>query len=167
MKDIRLMIARELNKIAKELIAGGEVANQEGKYKNFTGTIDWFGTKGKVKNATFELRESYNSYMIFEQGTWQNGICKYGVWGGGTWENGTWEGGDFQWGTWKDGTWKDGVFYGKTWNNGVWLNGTWRDGTWLNGYWYDGIWKNGTWWRGKDKRDKMHEKGDSPNKWEK
>lgn len=100
----RLKIARELNKIAKELIAG-EVANQQGRYRNFTGTIDWprAGIKGQVKNATFWLDSGIHG-MVWYDGTWQNGI-----WGNGTW----W------YGTWKKGTWKYGWDkYGKSHKSG-------------------------------------------------
>ena len=179
MKSMNIRIARELNKIAKELVAGENVANQEGKYKNFTGTIDWEGSKGKVKNATFEL----SSGIWWQNGTWEDGTWKWGVWFDGTWKKGVWKRGIWQGGTWENGTWKNGIWteaqpsYHSIWLNGTWENGVWHWGTWKNGTWKDGIWKEGTWengtwkdgiWKGgKDGYRKRHGKDDSPDKWEK
>ena len=111
-----------------------EVANQIGKYRNFTGTIDWKGNEGRVKNADFVLQA--NGYAIeFEDGTWLNGVFDGGNWQGGTWKNGWW----------KNGIWEKGTWQGGTWKNGTWKNGTWQGGTWKNGNWWGGNWKNGTW----------------------
>ena len=158
MKDMRLMIARELNKIAKELIAAGNVANQPGEYNNFTGTIDWRGIKGQVKNAAFELT-TYNKGIFWYEGTWENGTFQ-GYWKDGTWKNGTWKWGVFDNGTWENGTWKKGNFW-----NGTWIKGTWQDGEWHSGTWENGTWKDGVWYRGKDSKGKGHGKDDSPDKW--
>ena len=159
MENTNLKIARELNKIAKELVAGENVANQQGKYKNFTGTIDWQGTKGQVRNATFSL-DKYGIYWYdgtWEQGTWEQGTWEYGTWQGGTWKNGRWN-----IGYWDGGTWKNG-----TWNNGYWYDGIWLNGTWNNGYWYGGTWKKGIWEEGEDNQRNFHSRGDSPDKWNK
>ena len=72
------------------------IANQDGVYTNFTGKIDYYGTKAQVKNATFEL--SILEYIWWHKGTWINGTWNYGIWVTGTWEKGTW----------KDGTWFEG-----------------------------------------------------------
>lgn len=121
MENLNILIARQLNKIAKELIAGGQVANQPGKYENFTGTIDWLGTKAQVKHATFELIPVL--VINWKNGTWNNGTWKNGYWRDGIWNSGTWEDGQWYGGTWKNGTWKDGF-----WSNGIWLNGIDRHG---------------------------------------
>lgn len=146
MENMNLKIARELNKIARELVAG-TVANKQGKYVNFTGEIDWQNTKGYAINATFELKKSG---LI-----WMDGTGKFSSWKNGIWYNGTWEDGTFENGTWKNGTWK----------GGQWKSGKWENGTWLFGYWNGGNWRNGTWIMGYDKDGNPHEKGDSPNKW--
>ena len=71
-----MKVAKELVKIAKSLIAESNVANQEGEYENFTGTIDWHGTKAQVEDATF---------WLFDDGSI-------------TWYNGTWKSGEFRMG---------------------------------------------------------------------
>lgn len=88
-----------------------EIANKVGQYRNFTGKIDWQGTKGEVINADFEL--DYVAGIIFDKGTWKNGVWKKGYWNAGTWENGVWEDGEHLAGIWKGGTWKKGF-----WKNG-------------------------------------------------
>ena len=80
-------IVKELLKIARDLVSNdprvagrNEVADTEGKYKNFTGIIKWGKSEGKVKNATFELE---NNEILWKNGTWE-----YGTWINGTWKNG-------------------------------------------------------------------------------
>ena len=46
---------QRINKIAKRLTAGDNVANVQGQYRGFTGEIDWRGTNGKVKGAFFVI----------------------------------------------------------------------------------------------------------------
>ena len=180
-KNVR--IAKKLMKLAKSLIgfdgqdglpvlddddidnySQNKIADKPGKYENFTGQIDWEGTKGKVKNAYFYLSDYSSCKIIFYEvtwidgtwtdGAWENGNWKDGIWKEGLWKNGTWKNGIWENGHWNNGNWKDG-----TWENGTWWNGTWTDGTWENGIWYDGTWKNG--------RDKkiFHKQNDSPDKW--
>ena len=115
-------IARELIKIAKCLVAGNQVANEKGKYENFTGIINWKGTEGIVMNATFELVPDGSIYWY--DGTWKGGTWITGRWYDGTWENGTWKGGQFRRGVWNDGTWENGIWYGTA---------KWKDGTWIDG----------------------------------
>ena len=112
------------------------VANQKGEYKNFTGEIDWRGTKGTVKNATFDLT---STGVYWYKGTWEKGNWKDGVWEDGIWKAGIWRDGFWEGGTWHNGTWFDGVWERGTWQNGTWIDGVWQDGTWKNG-----TWKNGT-----------------------
>ena len=202
-KNVR--IAKELVKLAKSLIALDEdgdgsgfqvlhdmdtykitdernLANKPGKYENFTGKIEWKGewdgTFGTVENATFELKNSGNGYLIiWEDGTWKDGQMfkcdwKKGTWEKGTfiygsWEGGTWKNGNFRGGTWDGDYWDNGTFEYGLWNGGVWENGKWMDGTWKQGIWYDGIWERGNWNYGWDKNKNIHPKGDSPNKWKK
>ena len=150
-------------------------ADKPGKYEKFTGTINFKGVSGKVKEATFTLNEE--GYDI----TWENGI-----WQSGTWINGKWQDGTWIYGNWKDGKWKKGkddfgkyhrlppnnweqqyiYFTGrlnymgtvanvknatfKTFGTSgkiIWTAGTLQSGTWnsTNGVWEDGTWKSGTW----------------------
>ena len=117
-------IAIELVKIVKGLISK-DIAISEGKYKKFTGKVDYEGSKSTVKNATFELKKG--------KIIWEIGIWKDGVWKDGDWEDGIWERG-----IWHDGCWKNGF-----WKDGVWNDGRWEEGTWLNGIWKDGRWEKG------------------------
>ena len=82
-----------------------KVADTQGKYRHFTGIIKWGKSEGKVKNATFELK---NRTVIWKDGTWKDGTWEYGVWENGTWYDGTWE-------------------------NGTWYDGEWQKGTWIKG----------------------------------
>ena len=115
-------IAKELVKLAKSLVAEENVANKEGEYENFSGSIDWKGTEGTVVDATFELVSDCSIYWY--GGTWKNGTWITGRWYGGTWENGTWKGGQFHKGLWENGTWENGIWYGTA---------KWKDGTWIDG----------------------------------
>lgn len=140
-----LKIAREINKLASDQ----NIANEEGMYKNFTGTIDWGETQGQVRNATFRLNDyAKDKSVSFENGVWQNGTMHYGVFKNGTWKNGTAKGVDF----WHHAIWEKGIFdiakdrYGNV--SGMFRGGTWKNGTWKNGIWQSGIWKNGTWQNG-------------------
>jgi len=128
-----IQIANNLVRIAKSLISG-DIADKGGIYKNFTGEIDYGKNKGKVRNATFELK---SNKIIWKNGTWENG-----VWDNGIWQNGRWIDG-----TWKDGIWKHGI-----WINGIWYNGTWKDGDWKYGKIYN------------KKSKKLEDSIDNPNK---
>lgn len=133
------------------------VANQPGKYTNFTGKIDWKGNDGQVKNADFELTN--NNGIIWEKGVWQKGIWVHGTWKNGIWESGKmnespWENGTWKNGTafgviWKNGTWENGINYSSTWYNGIWKNGAWKGGWWKDGIWKNGTWESGYWYGGK------------------
>ena len=176
-------IAKELIKLAKSLVAKQNIANKEGRYEDFTGTIDWKGTKGKVEDATFELTNDVKCLVLWEggnwlngywksghwewgfftEGTWQDGIWQDGVWiGYGVWKNGTWENGNFNGGIWENGTWENGSFAGKIWKNGIFKAGIFSGAIWMNG-----VWEDGWWYSGKDEDHNKHEKNDSPDKWEK
>lgn len=143
-------IAIELKRVAKGLVSSKGVANTAGEYENFTGVIDWKGSNGRVKNATFELT---NRGII-----WYNGI-----WRGGTWKDGTWKGGDWKDGRWEDGIWEYGTWRDGTWCKGTWESGFWYDGTWEYGEWNCGNWWGGTWESGADKYGVEHP--DNPNNW--
>ena len=169
------------------------IADEEGKYVKFTGTINWVKVQGEVERATFRLNKFHGSegFIYFQKGIWKNGTFYSGTWKNGTWKNGTfensgwlngtWEDGKFKYSSWDNGTWKNGYFLGSIWEDGIWkngtfkedcregqwLNGTWENGTWKSGHWYDGTWKDGTWEYGEDKDLNEHGKGDSPDKWEK
>lgn len=72
-----------------------EVANKPGKYENFTGKIDFKGSKGNVQKANFSLYP--NGFIDWNGGTWVDGVWQDGIWDGGKWLKGTW----------KKGTWAD------------------------------------------------------------
>ena len=179
--DNNLKTAKELLEIAKSLVANKNVAGWYGKYENFTGTIDWKGTKAEVTNATFELRDDGTYWnVIWKSGTWENGTLHYGTWYDGIWKNGTWEDGKWFHGTWrngifKNGEWEIGTWENGTWNGRIWWHGTWKNGIWKGGEWFRGTWENGTWiygkwdggkWKGgKDCDGKYHPEGNSPDIW--
>ena len=125
-------------KLLKIKISDAEVANQAGEYKNFTGIIDWKGSKGQVKNADFELQA--NGDIWWHNGYWVKGIWNRGEWQKGWWENGTWKNGSWLNGKWQNGTWKNGDFNYGTWYDGVWENGDWFG---FPEKWKKGTWKNG------------------------
>lgn len=131
---------------------GTGIAFDSGRYRKFTGYINWNGVEGYVQNADFDIGNSCWS-VTFYNGIWLGGTVSRCDWRGGVWKNGTWLSGGWEYGTWHDGTWHDGQFSGGVWENGVWLGGrfwagTWKDGVWHDGKWYFGKWKNGTWMKG-------------------
>lgn len=93
-------IANKLNRIARELMTSGYVANTKGAYMGFTGKVDWGGSKGNVSRAVFELDDNG---IVFSWGVWRSGVWEKGVWEKGVWEGGVWKGG-----TWKGGIWQQG-----------------------------------------------------------
>ena len=202
--DKNIKIAKQLVRLAKSLVAideegdgsgfqvfhdmdnygikdGGKIADKPGKYKNFTGTIEYKGISGTVRNATFELLDEDETEGI----DWYDGIWENGVWDAGTWYNGTWKNGKWKAGTWFKGTWENGRWtslssWRSIWQNGTWKGGTWdgfgggiwydgvfENGTFNNGTWYKGTWKNGHWLGAEDGNGKYHKEGDSPDKWKK
>ena len=70
-------------------------------------------------------------------------------------------------GVWENGTWGSSLRDANIWENGTWKNGTWMNGVWRNGQWEEGEWKKGQWNYGYDKNGEIHEKNDSPDKWDK
>lgn len=111
-------------------------ANETGHYNNFSGEINWQGSRFTVKNADFELSDKYDVFINFIGGTIVDGkISRVNV------EYCIFEGGIFEVGLWNNGTWK----------GGTWVSGVWLDGIWLGGYDDNSIW---------------HDKGDSPDKWD-
>jgi len=111
-------------------------------YQDYTGWISHGDTCGKVKDATFDLRE--DGTVLWYGGDWLEGTWGGGTWSGGTWHQGTWEKGLWKRGVWKDGTWEDGTWIEGTWEDGEHLGGTWKNGTWKNGVWREGTWEEGT-----------------------
>lgn len=80
--------------------------------------MSWF-----IDSETFNARlEIEQKTLIFNGGTWYNGIWKFGAWRGGEWKYGTWQDG-----VWFNGVWQDGTF-----ENGIIFNGTFFQGTFLN-----------------------------------
>ena len=153
-----IKIAKELVRIAKSLVAWNiNIANHPGKYKNFTGKIEYNQSNGWATNATFEIpvmKKQGQYQIIWYNGTWQGDFFH------SLWKNGTWKGGRFHVGTFEKGTWERG-----SWYNGVWKGGTWKDGWWMDGIWENGTWEGGTWSEGYDKYKNKHGEGDSPDKW--
>jgi hypothetical protein len=130
-----------------------KIANKPGKYERFSGKVDFYGTKGTVLNATFELKKE-TRYIYFWQGTWVDGIWDRGYFYYGIWLNGTWKTGMWHDGIWVDGIWEDGTWYRGTWKDGTWKggqfeSGRWYNGSWLRGWWHNGSWHGGSWRRGK------------------
>lgn len=74
----------------------------------------WF-INAETNNAKIEI---LNNTLIFNGGTWYNGVWKFGA---------------FRAGDWKFGTWEDGVFF-----NGVWYDGIFKAGIIFNGTFYQG-----------------------------
>lgn len=154
------------------------VANQAGLYENFTGVIDWHGTKGEVENATFEL-SSKGHYVYWHDGIWNNGTMIDAIWWKGTWKNGTligswwwrgaWKNGICKNTVWEYGIWHKGVFEDSVWRDGTWMNGLWKsnENKWYSGSWWKGTWSGGWWNLGIDKGNQLHYENDSPDKWNK
>ena len=107
------------------------------RYERWSGVIDYNGTRGAVKEATFAL---VNGGISWEEGTWLSGTWNGGTWRGGVHRNGEWYGGRFDWD-------KDKA----------------RQSVWENGIWFDGIWTNGDWRMGQD--ENRRQRTDSPDKW--
>lgn len=110
------------------------LANEVGKYKNFSGTINWRGTSGIVVKACFTLFDNMEN-LHWHSGTWQMGVFYDAMWKFGTWKNGTFRGS-----LWRGGYWHGGLFL-----NSVWYEGHWYDGHWEGGKWYSGLWRQGNW----------------------
>lgn len=78
----------------------------------------WF-----IDAETFNARvEIDKEVLIFNAGTWYNGVWKFGAFRGGNWKFGTWEDG-----VWFNGVWEDGIF-----KNGIIFNGTFYQGEFIN-----------------------------------
>lgn len=151
-----------------------DVADRQGIYRNFTGSIDYGMNKATVTNASFQLcGTKENGDIIFERGVWNDGNWNDGRFENGTWENGVWNRGSWCAGTWKNGTWKSGEFGTDETKRSIWNNGVFEDGEFQTGDWRDGVWKKGKWsswhqnfWhKGTDGDGTFHGKGQSPLKW--
>jgi len=73
----RIKVARSLVRLAKSLVAAGDVADNPGDYEDFTGTIKWGKTNCKVENATFTLGPQKGRF-VWHKGTWIDGVCDVG-----------------------------------------------------------------------------------------
>ena len=124
-EDIVSTIGSLMDNQANSLTAAN-VADEAGTYHKFTGKIDFHGTKGDVRNATFRLNDDggYEAPLHWENGIWKGGVWETGVFENGVWKGGVWEGGDFENGVWEDGVWEDGIFRGR-WKGGLWKFGDW------------------------------------------
>jgi hypothetical protein len=78
----------------------------------------WF-INAETFNAKIEI---LNETLVFNGGTWYNGVWRFGAFRNGEWKFGTWEDG-----VWFNGTWIDGIF-----KNGIIFNGTFHNGQFLN-----------------------------------
>lgn len=122
------------------------VANEEGLYDNFTGTIKWYNSLIEVKDAEFELSKKAGSRIVFHDGSILSGNIRGAIVDYCCFNAGTFHGVD----------WFGGVFNGGVFNGGNWCNGIWLGGTWKNGYWRGGF----------DKDGNHHGTYDSPDKWD-
>lgn len=117
---------------------GMSLALVKGDYEDFSGYIIWGDTEAFVEHATFRLIDKPRISGIVFGG--KISLVHRVIWDDGTWIDGVW--GD---GTWNGGIWKYG-----TWMNGVWAGGTWMDGVFERGEWWNGEWHGGHfdgWWR--------------------
>ena len=104
----------------KELVYKGSIITERHLIEEVLVKEDmsWF-----IDSETFNARlEIENKTLIFNGGTWYNGIWKFGAWRGGEWKYGTWQDG-----VWFNGVWQDGTF-----ENGIIFNGTFFQGTFMN-----------------------------------
>ena len=104
----------------KELIYKGNIITERHLIEEVLvkENMGWF-----IDSETFNARlEIENKTLIFNGGTWYNGIWKFGAWRGGEWKFGTWQDG-----VWFNGVWQDGTF-----ENGIIFNGTFFQGTFMN-----------------------------------
>lgn len=138
------------------------VADEPMFYKDFTGEIDWYDIKCKVKNSDFEIFESSYESIHFFDGTVVSGSINNGIF-----DNCIFKGDSVY-----KSVWKGGSFYGKVFGRssrfeggdfhlGTFENSTFRKGIWHNGFWGE----NAEWLGGYDKYGKRHEHNDSPDKW--
>ena len=155
------------------------------KYKKDAKIKHWIDEAKISKDADFTIPNlssydiKYNNKVNWNNGVWYEGTWVNGYWYNGIWKKGTWLDGTFFGEIWEDGTWKKGTWLGRgielgakksiwkkgIWESGVWEGGVWESGDWLDGTWKGGTWKGGTWHGGKDRYDRFHAKGDSPDKW--
>lgn len=78
----------------------------------------WF-IEAETYNARIEI---LNKTLIFNGGTWFNGVWKFGA---------------FRGGEWKSGTFEDGVIFNIVWKDGIMKNGIIFNGTFINGQFFD------------------------------
>lgn len=108
-----------------------EVASESGKYKNFTGSIDYKGTNCKVKDADFELlkrsktfKDVHKIWLVINKGNVLSGnIACADILGGSLSEVYL-----------SKSIFRDGVFCASAFQGSYWLGGDWVSGTWRGGY---------------------------------
>lgn len=165
-------IAKELLKLAKNLVADENIADKAGKYENFTGKIVWKDIDGEVENATFELIDNvFWKFMEFEKGTWKNGVAKESSFEACHWLNGEAINCSME----KDVIFENGKFVGD--GGYIYFGGTFKGGSFDHGYWIlsdTPIWEGGKWidgleyadWDDFDNHEGVHHgMNDSPDKW--
>ena len=121
------------------------VAFDCGEYRDFTGYVNFHGTEGYARDASFDLCVAWDGSPVI---SWHNG-----VWQGGTmsvvwWEGGVFENGLFLKSTWAGGAWLDGTFRNSSWMTGRFENGLFESSSWDEGVFAGGVFKNSTWYRG-------------------
>lgn len=149
------------------------VANEPGRYENFTGRIKCGASDLTVKDASFELINPelhHKGVIAFHSGIVLGGQAKNIVVNHCIWKNGAWMGGYSFNSTWYDGIWEDGDWHGSYWyggdfNGGTWFGGRFAGGTFNGGTWMDGFWSGDKWLGGYDKYGDWHDKNDIPNRW--
>ena len=135
-------------------IAGADV-------KRHAPTPEWL-KKANTENVSYYVNDE--GKLVWESGTWKDGLWKKGDWEDGLWIDGVWERGIWADGIWKGGRFIAGVFKGGTWETGTFgneeevsdaknasfsHNAIWEDGIWLNGKFDAKKWLDGTWYNGK------------------
>jgi hypothetical protein len=103
----------------KELIYKGNIITKKHLIEEILvkENMSWF-IDSETYNARIEIQ---NDTLIFNGGTWFNGIFKFGAFRSGEWKYGTFNG------VWFNGVWKDGNF-----ESGIIFNGTFLQGTFQN-----------------------------------
>lgn len=120
-----------MNSKYKELKYKGKVYTEKYQIEEILikENLSWF-IDAETFNARLEINEKT---LIFNGGTWYNGVWKFGAFRGGEWKFGTWEDGVWFGGTWFNGLFKSGIIFNGTFYQGQFLSAKLRtnnqDGT--------------------------------------
>lgn len=128
------------------VITGKGVANSEGIYEDFSGTVNWKESSFEVKDAEFELVDRERNTVVFHDGSVVGGVLKDAV-------------------CWYC-IFKDGEFQGRSWRDGVFSGGKFTGGSFNGGRFVGGQFLGGDWNGGLDKYGNYHGEDDSPDKWD-